>query len=139
MRGQIEHSGVVERIEGATVFVRITSQSACGTCKAREACGLSESQEKIIEARSATASEYAVGEHVTVGIRQRSGLIAVVLAYVMPLVLLLILLVCTISLLHCSEGCGALIALVGVGLYYGALWLARGRIENKIHITISKE
>ncbi|MDE6858004.1 MAG: SoxR reducing system RseC family protein, partial [Alistipes sp.] len=44
----IEHSGVVECVEGATVRVRIVAGSACGSCKARSACGMSESQEKIV-------------------------------------------------------------------------------------------
>ena len=37
MADLIEHSGVVERTERDTVYVRITSRSACGTCKARQA------------------------------------------------------------------------------------------------------
>ena len=45
----IEHSGTVERTEAGKVFVRITSHSACGTCSARQACGLAETQEKIVE------------------------------------------------------------------------------------------
>ena len=48
MAARIEHSGVVERTERDTVYVRITSHSACGTCKAREACGLAEAQDKIV-------------------------------------------------------------------------------------------
>ena len=30
----IEHSGVVDRVEGDTVRVKITSRSACGACSA---------------------------------------------------------------------------------------------------------
>ena len=47
MADLIEHCGVVERTERDTVYVRITSRSACGTCKARQACGLAEAQDKI--------------------------------------------------------------------------------------------
>ena len=47
MAERIEHSGIVDRVECDTVHVRITSHSACGSCKAREACGLAEAQEKI--------------------------------------------------------------------------------------------
>ena len=48
MADLIEHCGVVERTERDTVYVRITSRSACGTCKARQACGLAEAQDKIV-------------------------------------------------------------------------------------------
>ena len=41
-------SGVVERTERGAVHVRITSRSACGSCKARQACGLAEAQEKVV-------------------------------------------------------------------------------------------
>lgn len=55
----IEHSGVVERTEGDTVYVRITSRSACGSCKARQACGLAEAQDKIVTVATPGAAEYA--------------------------------------------------------------------------------
>ena len=47
MADLIEHCGVVERTERDTVYVRITSRSACGTCKARQACGLAEAQHEV--------------------------------------------------------------------------------------------
>ena len=60
MAARIEHSGVVERTERDTVYVRITSHSACGTCKAREACGLAEAQDKIVADVGALAVLLAV-------------------------------------------------------------------------------
>ena len=59
MAARIEHSGVVERTERDTVYVRITSRSACGTCKARQACGLAEAQDKIVELERQMASDKA--------------------------------------------------------------------------------
>ena len=79
---RIEHSGVVERTERDTVYVRITSHSACGTCKAREACGLAEAQDKIVAVKSPDAAQFAVGEQVIVGVRRSAGAVAVILAYV---------------------------------------------------------
>ena len=67
--GIIEHEGIVSRVEGDRVYVKITSQSACGTCKAREACGLAEAQEKIVEVTTPGAQQhYTAGESVTVGV-----------------------------------------------------------------------
>ena len=82
MASRIEHSGVVERAERDTVYVRITSHSACGTCKAREACGLAEAQDKIVAVKSPDAAHYAAGEKVMVGVRRSAGAVAVILAYV---------------------------------------------------------
>lgn len=137
MADLIEHSGVVERTERDTVYVRITSRSACGTCKAREACGLAEAQDKIVVVTTPEAGQYAAGGAVMVGVRRSAGIRAVVLAYVGALVVLLAVLVGAI-LAGLSEGLSALAAIAGVGVYYFVLWLFRRKIEHTIQFTITK-
>jgi len=134
----IEHSGVVERTEGDTVYVRITSRSACGSCKARQACGLAEAQDKIVTVATPGAAEYAAGDAVTVGVRRSAGIRAVVLAYVGALAVLMAVLVAAIAGMGWSEGAGALAAIAGVGVYYFVLWLFRTKIEHTIQFTITK-
>ena len=134
----IEHSGVVERTERDTVYVRITSRSACGTCKARQACGLAEAQDKIVAVATPEAGQYAVGGEVMVGVRRSAGVSAVVLAYVGALAVLLAVLAGTITAAEWSEGAGALAAIAGVGVYYFVLWLFRRKIEHTIQFTITK-
>lgn len=138
MADLIEHCGVVERTERDTVYVRITSRSACGTCKARQACGLAEAQDKIVAVKSPDAAQFAVGEQVIVGVRRSAGAVAVILAYVGALAVLLAVLVAAIAVLGWSEGRGALAALVAVGVYYCVLWLFRHKIEHTIHFSITK-
>lgn len=135
---QIEHSGVVERTGEGVVFVKITSSSACGSCSARQACGLSEAQEKIVEVHTPEASSYAAGQPVTVGVRRRAGVAAVLLAYVGALAVLLAVLFAGIGLAGWSEGVSALAALGAVALYYGGIGLFRRRIEHTIQFTITK-
>lgn len=134
----IEHSGVVERTEGDTVYVRITSRSACGSCKARQACGLAEAQDKIVTVATPGAAEYAAGDAVTVGVRRSAGIRAVVLVYVGALAVLMAVLVAAIAGMGWSEGAGALAAIAGVGVYYFVLWLFRTKIEHTIQFTITK-
>ena len=134
----IEHSGVVERIEGDAVLVRITSHSACGSCKARAACGLAETQEKIVEVHTPESGSYHPGEEVSVGVRRRAGAVAVVYADVGALAVLLVVLMVSSLALGWSDGASALAALAGVALYYGVLGLFRRRIEHTIHFTITK-
>lgn len=138
MADLIEHRGVVERTERDTVYVRITSRSACGTCKAREACGLAEAQDKIVVVPTPEAGRYDAGEAVMVGVRRSAGIRAVVLAYVGALVVLLAVLVGAIVLAGLSEGLSALAAIAGVGVYYFVLWLFRRKIEHTIQFTITK-
>lgn len=134
----IEHVGVVERTERGAVYVRITSRSACGTCSARQACGLAEAQDKIVVVTTPEAASFAAGEDVSVGVRRSAGMRAVVLAYVGALAVLLAVLVGTIAVAGWSEGAGALAAIAGVGVYYFALWLFRRKIEHTIQFTITK-
>ena len=138
MADLIEHSGVVERTERDTVYVRITSRSACGTCKARQACGLAEAQDKIVAVATPEAGQYAVGGEVMVGVRRSAGVRAVGLAYVGALAVLLAVLAGTIAVAGWSEGAGALAAIAGVGVYYFVLWLFRRKIEHTIQFTITK-
>ena len=100
----IEHSGVVERTAPDAVYVRITSRSACGACRARQACGLAETQEKIVAVKTADAPHYAAGEQVVVGVRRSAGMRAVALAYVGALAVLLAVLFAANAALGWSEG-----------------------------------
>lgn len=138
MAAPIEHTGRVERVEAGTVYVTITSSSACGSCKARQACGLAETQEKTVVVRCADAAEYAAGESVTVGVRRSAGALAVGLGYVVALVVLMGVLLITVGWLGWDEAAGAAAALGSVAGYYGALWSMRHKIENTIQFTITK-
>ena len=135
---RIEHTGRVERVESDTVYVTITSSSACGSCKARQACGLAETQEKTVVVRCADAAQYAAGDDVTVGIRRSAGARAVILGYVGALVVLMGILLITVGWLGWDEAAGAAAALGSVAGYYGALWSMRHKIEHTIQFTITK-
>ncbi len=134
----IEHSGAVEKTEAGRVFVRIVSHSACGSCSARQACGLAEAQEKIVEVATPDAAQFVPGEAVTVGVRRRVGMLSVALAYGGALVVLLAVLLITVGAAGWSEGRGALASLGAVALYYMVLWLFRRRIEHTIQVTTKK-
>lgn len=138
MERLIEHSGAVERMEAGRVFVRITSHSACGTCSARQACGLAETQDKIIEVATPDAASYAPGDAVLVGVRRRAGMLSVLLAYGGALVVLLAGLALGIGAFGWIEAVAAGVSLGAVGCYYGLLWLLRRKIEHTIQFTITK-
>lgn len=134
----IEHEGRVDCAADGVVRVRITSRSACGSCSARQACGLAEAQEKTVEVRTDRAAEFVPGDAVRVGVRRRAGSLAVLLGYVGALVVLMTVLVVAVEALDWSEGPAALASIAGVALYYGALWLFRSKIEHTIQFTINK-
>ena len=138
MGGTVEHSGVVEATEAGKVSVRITSHSACGSCSARQACGLAEAQDKIVEVATSDAARFRPGEAVVVGVRRRAGLLSVALAYGGALAVLIAALAIAAGPAGLSQGCAALVSLGAVALYYMVLWLFRRRIEHTIQFTITK-
>lgn len=133
----IDHIGRVSSIDGNSVFVRITSQSACGTCAARKACGMSESAEKVIEVVTSSPERYSTGDEVVVSVRRRVGITAVAIAYLAPLVVLLCI-IAGADTLGLSDGWAAALSLGGVGIYYFLLWAFRERISNRVNFIIHK-
>ena len=49
MADLIRHRGIVEKVEGSHVTVRIVQTSACSACSAKGLCNASESKEKLID------------------------------------------------------------------------------------------
>lgn len=138
MAQPIEHIATVVRAGDGVVEVELAAQSACAACHARMACGMGETARKRIEIATPEASAFAAGERVTVSVERNMGMTAVLWAYVVPFVVLLGTLVAA-SLAGWSDGAAALAAAGGIVLYYGALYLSRGRLERKIHFKIHKQ
>ena len=135
----VKHCGEVVRIDGHSVFVRMTVNSACSACHAKGVCGASEQTDKVVEVETAAATDFQVGDSVEVALMQRDmGSTSVVLAYVVPFLVLAAVLVGAI-LMGASEGVAALSAMVGVALWYVALYMLRDKIKNKIKFIIIKQ
>lgn len=134
----IEHVGVVKTIEGDMIRVQIVAASACASCAARSACGMSESTEKEIEVHTREASSYTVGERCVVSVERAAGLKAVVLAYCMPLVAMLVALIAC-SAAGLSDGVAAVTALGVVAVYYFIVRMLRDKIETNIIFKIKKQ
>ena len=133
----VQHSGTVDHTEQGKVVVRITSRSACGSCAAKQACGLAEATEKIVDIYTARWADFKSGDEVLVGVQQRVGMKAVALAYVGALVVLILALVLAIEVFKIGEGVAIVVTILALALYYGALWLFRDKIEQTIQFTIT--
>ena len=135
----VKHCGEVIRIEGNSVFVRMTVNSACSACHAKGVCGVSESTEKIVEVETASAADFSIGESVEVALLSDSmGAKSVVLAYVVPFLVLTLMLVGSL-MMGAGEGVAVLSALGGVAIYYVVLHLLRDKVKNKIKFIIIKQ
>jgi sigma-E factor negative regulatory protein RseC len=81
------------------------------------------------------AENYSVGDIVRVSAKQTVGVVAVLLCYVLPLIVMVAVLAIMVSF-GFMEGTSALVALASLATYYAVLWLFRKRISQKVVFTI---
>lgn len=135
MTNTIEHSGIVESIDGSHLSVRIVQTSACSTCSVKGHCSTADSKEKVIDITDPYASSYQVGDRVLVIGETSMGMMAVVLAFVIPFVLLIAFLFIFMALTG-NELYAALFSLAILIPYYGILWLNKTRLKQQFSFTI---
>jgi sigma-E factor negative regulatory protein RseC len=133
--GSIIHPGIIERISGDKVFIRILSQSACSSCHAKGACSVADVEEKIIEADIDPSENRVTGEQVMVKMEESLGHKAVLMGYVFPLIVLVGSIILFLSLLK-SEGLAALISIFMLVPYYFTLYLFRNRLRKEFRFRI---
>lgn len=133
--GTIIHPGIIERISGDKVFIRILSQSACSSCHAKGACTIADVEEKIIEAELDPAGNRKPGEEVMVKMEESLGHKAVLMGYVLPLIVLVGSIILFLSLFK-NEGLAALLSILMLVPYYFALYLFRNRLKKEFRFRI---
>ena len=129
----IRHEGIIESLGAEGCTVRILQASACSSCSARQLCRSSESKEKLVEVKGHYPTLH-VGDSVTLVGSVRQGLRASVLAYVVPLVIMLVVLFLVTH--HYGEKLGALAALLALALYYGMLFLLKDKLAGQFSFRI---
>lgn len=127
---KISHQGFVESVEGDSALVRIVQTSACAACKAASHCSAAESKEKLVNARIMGNTIPKVGDSVVVSMSGDNGRDAVIYAFVLPFIIMVVVLYCCLRI----SSDEALAALVGIGSlvpYYLVLYLLRGKLRRK--------
>lgn len=138
MSQKISHSGVVERIEGDCIKVRIVQTSACAACKVASHCNAAESKVKIVDVFGCYTTNYSTGQEVTVWASRDVANRALLLGFGVPFLLLVCVLLIALRL-TANEGLAALWALGSLVPYYFALWLLRNRIQRGISFQIEEK
>ena len=131
----IKHLGIVENIQGSHLSVRIVQTSACAACSGKGHCSSADSKDKIIDIIDTAASSYRVGEKVMVIGETSMGMMAVVLAFIIPFILLIFSLFLFMALME-NELYSALLSLAILIPYYFILWLNKTRLKQKFSFTI---
>lgn len=116
--------------------VQIVQTSACAACKAKSMCMSVESQVKEMDVRMLEPMQ--VGDRVEVQVRETLAWKAVLLAYILPfLVMLLIITILDFST-DWSEAVIGTLSLCGIALYYIGLNLFKHRLQTRFSFTARK-
>ena len=134
----IKHRGRVEKVEGSHVVVRIVQTSACSACSIKGHCNASESKEKLIDVFDVNAS-YQIGEEVVLLGTTSMGMQAVLLAFGVPLVILIVALGVTMHLTDGNALVSSLVGLLSIVPYYFAIHFNKDKLKKTFSFTIEKQ
>lgn len=136
MSESIYHDGIVEKVDGHTLFVRIVQQSACSGCHAKALCAAAEKKDKIIEIAD-TSGAYRPGEEVRICGHSSLGLQAVFLAFVVPIILIVAALAAA-NQLKLGDTAASVTCLILLAAYYGLLYMLRDKLKKRFTFTVEK-
>ncbi len=137
------HNGEVVSLEkGDVINISLRAVEACDGCRAKSVCSASNGKDeggsiRIMRVVSSCAKSLKVGDIVDVSITYRVGMIAVVVAYIIPLVVFVGSLAMGVAL-GLNEGVAALVTFAIMAVYYGAVYLLRDRFERVVHFEVAK-
>ena len=137
MSNVIQHKGTIHSVDGQMVRVRIVQRSACASCKVAAQCTAAESKEKIVDVLTDNAANYTTGQEVTVQADTSVGMKAVLIAFVIPIVIMMAVIITTLRLTD-NELMAALCGLAVLIPYYIILFFCRNKLRNILTFSIKE-
>ena len=134
----ISHEGIVTKITDDELEIKILAQSACAACHAKSACGMGEQAEKTLTVPKPKGQTFTLLQKVNVTMTIGQGNKAAVLAYLIPILLLLAVLFVCLSL-GINEGLSALISIIALIPYYAILYSRREKLKNQFEYIVEPQ
>ncbi len=131
----IKHVGYVSKISDNYVEISLEGNLNCSACNAKAACGVSDTDKKIVEIYNNT-QKVSIDERVTVVMQNSLGLKAVFFGYVFPFILLFSVLI--IASLFVKEWLAGLLALAVLVPYYLLLYYNQSSLRKLFTVSILK-
>lgn len=135
MSESVSHKGKVIKMTPQVTTVSILQHGACSACHAAGLCGMADLAEKTVEVATDPYASYGVGDEVEVLLKASMGMKAVWLAYFIPL-LIVIAVILGLVALGVGEVAAGVSGLGALAVYYFLLWLFRNRLKNEYIFTI---
>jgi sigma-E factor negative regulatory protein RseC len=133
----VEHQGIVEEILPGQVKVRILSVSACAACHAKDACNASDMEDKVIDVYGYD-DKLSIGERVLLLGKKNQAPLAVMLAYVLPVVLIFLTLIVVVKLTG-NEPLAAALSLGVLVPYFLVIHLLKDKLTKTFTFTIKRQ
>lgn len=134
----ISKEGEIIALTDKIVKVRYLCASACRNCPAQNLCPSHENQNKEIEIMRDKDKIYQIGDKVKINLQERSGWLAIIVAYIIPLVIILGF-ISYATTERWSELTTATIGLLIVPVYYILLNRMSKRLQTMIKIEIQEK
>lgn len=135
----VEQKGIVIKKQENKVVVKIEQKSTCSSCHARGACTSLDKKDKEIEITTKDVENYSIGDEVIITISTKLGMKAVFIAFVLPLILIVVALFLSIKLFTLSQSLSALISLVVLSAYYFFLYKQNLFLSKQFNFTIKEK
>ncbi len=129
--------GIVRAIHGDQIEVEITISSACSECHAKSICIPSDHKRETVLAQSLYNEHFEVGDKVHLVLKGSAGGKAVVLAYLLPFIVLMVALFGTYAITK-SELTGVIVSVVFVVIYYIILKTQNKKIEQNFQFFVKR-
>lgn len=135
----VEQKGIVIKKQEDKLVVKIEQKSTCSSCHARGACTSLDKKDKEIEIKSKDTANYNIGDEVIITISTKLGMKAVLIAFVLPLILIVIALFLSIKIFSLSQSLSALISLLVLSAYYFLLYKQNLFLSKQFNFTIKEK
>ncbi len=134
-KNEICHSGIIKSISEDKIEISILAQSACSSCHSKGMCGMSETEEKIIEIFKFTKNKYKKGDNVNIGMNKNIAGKAVFFGYLLPFIIMMIAML-TVNHYSSNDAITGITTLLSIGIYYLTLSLFRKKLNKSFTFYI---
>ncbi|OPZ25602.1 MAG: Positive regulator of sigma(E), RseC/MucC [Bacteroidetes bacterium ADurb.BinA174] len=131
----IEHKGIITSISDNKLSVKILQESACSTCHAKGSCMAADSKEKLVDITD-SSGKYNINDLVVIQGKESMSYKAVLWAFVIPIIILVLVLILTTSVWKMGEMKAAITSIIALAPYYAILYLLRNKMANSFKFTI---
>lgn len=133
----IEHDGVIEKINGNNITVRILQKSACSDCHAKGVCMSADSKSKEVDIED-SSGRFKENERVIVVGKTSQGYKSILWAFIIPMIILVTTLPICLTAFNLSDTKATIISIVALIPYYLILFLLRDKMSKSLKFSIKK-